>query len=362
MTFKRIIDREKAYDLYVNQNLEAREVAKILGCTDKGIRTLAHRERWIKLPKPRIDIDRDLLYDLYIIQNLSKDEVAEKLGLSSHVVKRRLQEYGMKKNAEAHVEAIRKACMKKYNLPNGGWSLQAQEKIKKTNLARYGSTSYLQCDDYKVKNEETLKKRGVTNVFQLEDVKEKSKQTNLRKYGVEYNMQNKEIATRSANKIRMNWANKTKEELERLSKVYSDAVKKSVWKINETKHKNNSFNTSQPEQEIKKLLEHRFPDTKYQYSSDVYPFLCDFYIPQLDLYIEYQGTWTHGGEPFVGTEEQLIKLREWEDRASCSEYYNNAIHVWTVMDPEKRRVVEENNLNWLEFFNIDEFFEWFESF
>lgn len=175
-------------------------------------------------------------------------------------------------------------------------------------------------------------------------------------------MQNKEIATRAANKIRMNWANKTKEELERLTKVYSDAVKKSVWKINETKHKNNSFNTSQPKQEIKKLLEYRFSDTRYQYSSDVYPLLCDFYIPQLDLYIEYQGTWTHSGEPFIGTEEQLIKLREWEERASCSEYYNNAIHVWTVMDPEKRRIAEENNLNWLEFFNIDEFFEWFESF
>ena len=42
-------------------------------------------------------------------------------------------------------------------------------------------------------------------------------------------------------------------------------------------------------------------------------------------------------------------------------YYLNAIYVWTKLDPKKHRVAKENNLNWIEFFNIEEFNRWFES-
>lgn len=207
MSRKRI-DKEKAYDLYVNKNMEAKEASKLLGCTEKGLRTLIHRERWIKRPREKVNISKDLLYSLYITKNLSRKEIAEELDTSEHVVKRRLKEYDIKKGVEGHIENIRKTCMEKYGLPNGGWAPQTQEKIKKTNLKRYGSESYLQCDDYKKKNKETLEKLGVQNVFQLEEVKKKSKETNLKKYGVEHNTQNKEISKKASEGIKRNWASK----------------------------------------------------------------------------------------------------------------------------------------------------------
>ena len=322
------IDKEKAYDLYINKNMEAKEASELLGCTEKGLRTLIHRERWIKRPRERVNISKDLLYYLYLTKNLSRKEIAEELNISEHVVKRRLKEYDIKKSVEGHIENIRKTCMEKYGLPNGGWAPQTQEKIKKTNLERYGSESYLQCDDYKKKNKETLEKLGVTNVFQLEEVKKKSKETIVKKYGVEHNLQSKQVQD----------------------------------KVNATKRKNGTFNTSKPEQKTKGLLEECFPDTKCQYESELYPFNCDFYIPCLDLYIEYQGFWSHGKHPFdLKSEKDLEKLKIWKEKSKTSKFYKNAIETWTVRDPLKRKIAKQNNLKWSEFFSFDEFSRWFLS-
>ena len=41
-----------------------------------------------------------------------------------------------------------------------------------------------------------------------------------------------------------------------------------------------------------------YPDTIRQYKDSRYPYNCDFYIPCLDLFIEFQGYWTHGEHPF----------------------------------------------------------------
>lgn len=354
------INKEKAYDLYINKNMEAKEASELLGCTEKGLRTLIHRERWIKRPRERVNISKDLLYYLYLTKNLSRKEVAEELNISEHVVKRRLKEYNIKKGVEGHIENIRKSCMEKYGLPNGGWAPETQEKIKRTNLERYGSESYLQCDNYKKKNKETLERLGVTNVFQLEDVKKKSKETMVKKYGVEHNTQNKEIAMKVADSIHNNWKHKTEEELKRLSEIYSESTKRCLDKINATKRKNGTFNTSKPEQKIKRLLEECFPDTKCQYESELYPFNCDFYIPCLDLYIEYQGFWSHGKHPFdPESEKDLEKLKIWKEKSKTSKFYKNAIETWTVRDPLKRKIAKQNNLKWSEFFNFDEFSRWF---
>ena len=68
------------------------------------------------------------------------------------------------------------------------------EKVKETNLERYGVDNISKTDLFKEKYKETMNERyGVDNCFQLEEIKEKSKQTMLDKYGVEYNMQRDEM-------------------------------------------------------------------------------------------------------------------------------------------------------------------------
>ena len=283
------------------------------------------------MPKKGTDkynfITKEQLEQLYIKANLSREEVAKKLNVPEYVVKRKCQKFGIKKSSDLHVQNIRKACLEKYGVINGGGAPEILEKIKETNRKKFGSDWYLQTDDYKRKTKETLEQYGVTNVFQLKEVKDKIKQTNLERYGVEYNMQNKEVRN----------------------------------KVDITKYKNNTFNTSKPEQEIKRLLEKKFPNVQYQYKSEKYPFNCDFYIPELDLYIEFQGIWTHGKHPFSESVEDLETLDKWKTESITSEFYKNAIEVWTVKDVEKRKIALQNNINWLEFFTIDEFMNWYNS-
>ena len=47
--------------------------------------------------------------------------------------------------------------------------------------------------------------------------------------------------------------------------------------------------------------------------SDLYPFKCDFYIIDYDLYIEIQGTWMHGKHPYnKNNENDALLLQKWK--------------------------------------------------
>ena len=79
------------------------------------------------------------------------------------------------------------------------------------------------------------------------------------------------------------------------------------------------------------------------------------------MYIEYQGHWTHGGHAYTGSEEDQKLLMKWESKSNKSPLYKKAKHIWTVLDVHKRSIAKENHLNWIEFFNLDQFFEWYNS-
>lgn len=128
----------------------------------------------------------------------------------------------------------------------------------------------------------------------------------------------------------------------------------------DTKRKHNSFNSSKSEQYIKELLQSIFSDIRCQHYSNVYPFLCDFYIPSLDLYIELNFHWTHGNRPFDENDESCIEqLNIWKEKAKTSKFYQNAIYTWTIRDIEKFKITKQNNLNYLVFYNWQQFEQWF---
>ena len=88
----------------------------------------------------------------------------------------------------------------------------------------------------------------------------------------------------------------------------------------------------------------------------MYPYNCDFYIKSLDLYIELQGTWVHGSEPYNPENPEHIKIVEfWKSKNT--KFYNKAIEIWTIRDVEKRKIASENNLNYIEVFDFETFKE-----
>lgn len=121
---------------------------------------------------------------------------------------------------------------------------------------------------------------------------------------------------------------------------------------NKTKRKNKTFKSSKKELEIYKLLKEKYHDIIYQYTSIEYPFNCDFYIPSLKLYIEYNGIWTHGKHIFdCNSKEDIEKLNLWKEKSKTSKYYKIAIHTWTDLDIRKQEYVKQNNLNHIIFWN-----------
>lgn len=119
-----------------------------------------------------------------------------------------------------------------------------------------------------------------------------------------------------------------------------------------TLKQNNSFSTSKIEAELKNYFDSNNIEYISQYKSDLYPFCCDFYFPDKDLYVEIQGCWTHGGKPYIETDPDCIKQLElWKSKNT--KFYNSAIDTWTIRDVKKRETAKINNLNWVEIFSCD---------
>ena len=127
-----------------------------------------------------------------------------------------------------------------------------------------------------------------------------------------------------------------------------------------TKLKNNSFNTSSPEDKYYNYLCEKYgtEDVVRQYSEDRYPFACDFYIKSLDLFIELNLTWTHGGKLFDNKNSaDTEKLAVWKEKAKTSKYYQQAIYTWTDLDLRKMNTALENKLNYKVYYSEEEMYE-----
>ena len=125
-------------------------------------------------------------------------------------------------------------------------------------------------------------------------------------------------------------------------------------KMFNSKLKNKSFNSSEVEDNLYKLLIDKFGnnDIRRQYKSDEYPFLCDFYIKSLDLYIELNAFWTHGGHYYNSDDKHDVDLaKSWLIKGEISTFYKKAHYVWTVSDLAKRDFAIKNGINYLIFWD-----------
>lgn len=142
----------------------------------------------------------------------------------------------------------------------------------------------------------------------------------------------------------------------------SDITKSILHKIYSTKKANNSFNISEPENNVYQLLLSKFSQSNIErqyFNKELYPFNCDFYIKSLDLYIECHFNWTHGGRPFDSTNEDCTKqLNDWKEKAKSSKFYQNAIYTWTDLDVRKLQTFMKNCLSYKIFYNYKDFEQW----
>ena len=371
-----------------------------------------------KVPLKRFEqISKEDLEYLYITLNLSNAEICTFLGRNRKCIEKYCKLYGLQKSAEQRNLARQKTVQEKYGVLNISQSVQIKDKKIQTSKEHYGTNNPMQSDVIKSKLAQTmldsygvdnyakslecqekyrqtcLDRYGVDNVAKQQEIITKMETTCLKKYGVKNVQQNKSVREKSKKTCMTRYKNSTvmgsehfKEKVKQTNlekygvenimqteemRQYFKSIKPQIvskikaklkqtqQKSYETKKRNHSFNTSSPENIIYEKLLEKFKKVLRQYKSEEYPFACDFYIPEIDLYIEFQGNWTHGGKPYNEKDEEDIKLlEEWQEKAKTSKFYQNAIKVWTISDVKKRELAQKRNLNWLEFFTLEEFEEW----
>lgn len=243
-------------------------------------------------------------------------------------------------NADSHIRGIGcRLCGLESDNHNfdHSWSPEQREKIKQTCLERYGAERYLDSDEgraksIKIRSNPDFRKK-MQDIISSDEVQNKTQTTNLAKYGVLF-------PTRL--------------------KVVQD-------KIYKTKKKNHTVNSSTAEIIAYDVLCNKFgkDDVIHQYKlDDRYPFICDFYIKSLDVFMELNLHWSHGRHWFDETNiDDKLTANMWIEKAKTSDYYQAVIDVWTKRDVLKRDTAKKNHLNYIVFWKQDlsDFYQWIEN-
>lgn len=257
------------------------------------------------------------------------------------------------------IEKRRQTNLKKYGVD---WSAQSEEiKQRERNhcLSAYGTEYYFQSDDFRNKATNTWKEKyGVDNPWKAEKIKDKISETWMKKYGVKHYSKSED----RKNKIRKTCLERYNAESWIKSEVAKKTANDRKIKEIETKRIRKTLTTSKFEENVYQLLLEKFSEVKRQYKSELYPHHCDFYIPSINTYIEIQGNWTHGKHPFDPNNPKDHEQKQFlEEKAKTSKYYAVALNVWTISDPSKRETAKKNNLNYLEFWNIEDVKNWLKT-
>lgn len=204
-----------------------------------------------------------------------------------------------------------------------------------------------------------LDKYGVDNPFKLDEFQAIAAETRKEKYGAEYTLASGSALRDAA---RQTFAEHMQDdafrkELNEKKCATNTAlygvpyvVQSPVFqaKMNATKHKNGTFNSSNIEECIKAL-----DIFKSQYKKDVrYPYLCDFYDKDKDLFIEVNASWTHNFHWYDADSDAVI-VNAWKKKSDDSQYYASALKIFTKSDVEKRECARKNNLNYVTLWDSD---------
>ena len=271
----------------------------------------------------------------YWINNYGVDNPAKTDFVKRKMRETNLRKYGFNCSSKSEIvkEKSKQTCLKRYGVEYPGQIEEAKEKSKKTCLEKYGSEYYIGSKDCLEKTIEFSKQNYNVDWFtKSKEIKNKAKETMLRRYGVEYSMQ----------------IPKNKEYMSYLMSSYEMQERRY-----NTMKRNHTFNSSSTEEEFFLYIKSRFPKVIRQYKDkNRYPYFCDFYIPELDYFIELQGYYTHGKHPFDPNSNEDLQLIEYYKKKYGEDC--QLITIWSIKDVEKRECAKRNNLNFKEVWSLED--------
>ena len=358
-------EKTPVYEIYyrLKNNLKKRPVCIICGKPVKY--TSGHYAKFCSKECQYSDLGKKITKEIKIKSNLEKYGVEHTSQLKEVTDKRTKSRADHVNEIQQHV---RESLYKKYGAYDVMHIPHILQKIKNTNLKKFGVEFPLQqlkkenSEIYQKISQTCINKFGVDSPLKNKEVREKIKQTNIQKYGVDNLFKNdiikEKIKQTNIQKYGVDNPLKNKEIREKIKQtniqkygVDNPLKNKEIWK----KSQDNRQISSKSKLENNFLnylkLKYESDDIITQYKSKEYPYYCDFYIKSINLYIEIQGHWTHNDHPFDinNLNDQLI-MNKWRTKSLSDKYYKNALNTWTIKDVEKRNTAIQNNLNYLEIF------------
>ena len=338
-------------------------------------RTKTLKDNYLK----RLKIDIDRLKYLYIDLNYTLKEVAKIFNVSNYIMNTTISKCGFVKSKELELEAkqqylirhpeiievrqqnklkgvekYKKVCLEKYGVDNYAKTQEFKEHCKATCIEKYGVEYSSQNETVKAKKRtNNLEKYGHEYTFAVPELIKKRQNTCLRKYGVSNPSKLPEIHEKQCQTMLERYGQKYYARTEAFKNWIKEHANELIRKRNTTMLKNGTLNESAEELKVFNLLKDKYPDTIHQYMhKGLDPYTCDFYIPSLNLVIDFNGHYTHNYRPYNSDmdKEELKEL--------LSKGRFEIIYTWTILDVRKRELATQNNVNRLEFYTIEEVKNW----
>lgn len=299
----------------------------------------------------KVIVDKNELYKLYIEDNLSITEVSNIMNISYRTIQRAIKEFGYNKDRNQIQEQRKELLKEKYGVENTYQLDSSIEKIKQTKLEKYGDKNF---NNNKQQKQTMIDKYGVEcgyNLLKVQDkirekfggmgyasnvIQEKIRQTNLDKYGVEYPIQNKDISSKANSKMKRtlqekygvthNWS--IPEVRERTKNTVQDKYGVPYFCMKEECYSKNGFTISKINQKFADLLKENNIQYEQEYHINNYSY--DFKVD--NILIEINPTYTHNSTNPTwfhnSKKEPLDKNYHIEKTKLALENGYRCIHIW----------------------------------
>lgn len=162
------ISKEEIYEKYVIEGKSLNELKEFYGYKSRcPIKRVLKNYNIPLREKNNVDLTFEELNDLYIIKNLSSKQISKLLNIAQSTVQRKLKKFDIEKNRDLTLDCY-------------------QREYKKANNIKFGVDYPFQNKDFldKVNNYSKEKYGFKKSIFENNEIKEKIKKSNLERYGV----------------------------------------------------------------------------------------------------------------------------------------------------------------------------------
>lgn len=259
-----------------------------------------------------------------------------------------LKHYGVDNpmKSEEVREKVKQTNLQKYGCENPSQSSLVLQKTQQTNLRRYRNKWSIASDNNRTKARQTmLQKYGVDNPGRSEEIREKIRNTTFERYGFYYPAQIPSVKE----KFQKMWS-------ERYSDHDSDEYKEMIYKRKQTNLQRYgveaAFLTEESKQKSRESIIHNkkyhiskinlifasmLDELGIQYEFE-YPLKnkwYDFVLPELNILVEIDPTYTHSLQPSVYYPEG-IDMKYHRNKTQLAESFGyRCVHIFDWEDPMK---------------------------